>query len=283
METLDPDEMHRHRVYGKHRGTVTDNEDEDQLGQIEVTVPSVLGKDVKVWARPCFASGHFFVPPVGASVWIEFEAGDPGYPLWVGTWYPNGSVPPEASGPAHHHRVVHTPSGHVIELSDAAQNEKVLVRHKINGFISIDKSGTVVVANHKGANLTLDADQATVSLTSQQGHTVTMTAKGVIVAAKAGKTVVTVEDDQVVVASSTKISVLAPQVAISGGSISLGTGPLAGTMLNGDYMYGLFASHIHPTAMGPSFPPIPTPPPAVSPVPPPPPLGVTSIKVQGGT
>ncbi|MEZ4769135.1 MAG: phage baseplate assembly protein V [Caldilineales bacterium] len=28
--------------------------------------------------------GLFAVPPVGANVWIEFEAGDPDYPIWAG-------------------------------------------------------------------------------------------------------------------------------------------------------------------------------------------------------
>ena len=66
-------------------------------------------------ARPCFTSGHFFVPPAGAGVWVEFEAGDPGYPLWVGTWYPPEDVPPEAAA-GHAHRVVHSPSGHALAL-----------------------------------------------------------------------------------------------------------------------------------------------------------------------
>ena len=31
---------------------------------------------------------------------IEFEAGDPGYPLWVGVWFPQDEVPAEAVVPA---------------------------------------------------------------------------------------------------------------------------------------------------------------------------------------
>ncbi len=29
-------------------------------------------------------SGAFFVPQIGAGVWIEFEQGDPDYPIWTG-------------------------------------------------------------------------------------------------------------------------------------------------------------------------------------------------------
>ncbi len=30
------------------------------------------------------SSGAFFVPEIGANVWIEFEQGDPDYPIWTG-------------------------------------------------------------------------------------------------------------------------------------------------------------------------------------------------------
>jgi hypothetical protein len=272
----DPDELHRHRVYGKHRGKVVRNDDPDGLGAVLVTVPSVLGETVEVWAKPCFASGHFFVPPAKAGVWIEFEAGEVGYPLWVGTWYPKGTTPPEAGKPSQDHRVVHTPSGHVVELSDEAGKEKVVVRHKVDSFVSIDEAGSVIVSNQKGAHLFLNADAGEVSLTSEQGHTVSMTSDGVIVASKTGKTVITVEGDKVTVAGGSQLSLLADKVAITGGAVSIGPSPVQGTMLNGDYMYGAFAMHMHPTAMGPTGPPIPAPPP---PMPPPPPIGVTAVKV----
>ena len=39
------------------------------------------------------ASGLFLVPPVGANVWVEFEAGDPDYPIWAGCFWGTGEVP----------------------------------------------------------------------------------------------------------------------------------------------------------------------------------------------
>ncbi|HEY3141547.1 MAG TPA: phage baseplate assembly protein V [Acidimicrobiales bacterium] len=276
-ELFEADEIHRHRVYGKHRGTVTDNNDTDGLGQIEVTVPTVLGRDVKVWATPCFASGHFFVPPIGAGVWIEFEAGDPSYPIWVGTWYPKGKVPPEAKTPIHDHRVVHTPSGHVVELSDEAGKEKVVMRHKLDSFVSIDDKGSVLVANQKGANLYLNAAKGELSLTSEQGNTVSMTKDGIIVAASSGKTVITVEKDKVTIAGGSKLSLLADSIAISGGAVSIGSGPVQSGMLHPDKMWNAHQFHTHPSAMGPTGPPIPVPPPPLPPAPPT--VTYTNIKV----
>ena len=41
--------------------------------------------------------GFFLVPPVGANVWVEFEAGDPDYPIWTGCFWGPGEVPAPAA------------------------------------------------------------------------------------------------------------------------------------------------------------------------------------------
>src|SRR5262249_28436641 len=86
---LDHVESHH---YGKHRGIVTDNQDPDDLGRIRARVPRLLGAVETGWALPAAPyggtseQGLFAIPDVGASVWIEFEAGDLAYPIWTGTW-----------------------------------------------------------------------------------------------------------------------------------------------------------------------------------------------------
>ena len=74
----------RTRFYGKHRGLVVSNEDPLMLGRVQARVPSVLGDVVSGWALPCApftgdGVGMYAIPPIGAGVWIEFEAGDPDY------------------------------------------------------------------------------------------------------------------------------------------------------------------------------------------------------------
>ncbi|MDB6057189.1 MAG: hypothetical protein JWO95_1033, partial [Verrucomicrobiales bacterium] len=77
------------QFFGKYRGTVTSNLDPLQRGRILATVPDVLGQHATGWALPCLpyagnGVGLFFVPPIGALVWIEFERGDSDYPIWSG-------------------------------------------------------------------------------------------------------------------------------------------------------------------------------------------------------
>jgi hypothetical protein len=84
--------------FGKYRGKVENNIDPQQMGRIQVSAPAVLGDGRLSWAMPCapFAGpgvGFFAVPPVGANVWVEFEGGDPDYPIWSGGFWGLGEAP----------------------------------------------------------------------------------------------------------------------------------------------------------------------------------------------
>ncbi|HVR07642.1 MAG TPA: phage baseplate assembly protein V [Thermoanaerobaculia bacterium] len=88
---------HGPRFLGKYRGTVLDNVDPLALGRILAEVPAVPGMLVN-WANPCIpyagpAVGFFALPPIGANVWIEFEAGDPSFPIWCGCFWEELEIP----------------------------------------------------------------------------------------------------------------------------------------------------------------------------------------------
>ena len=85
--------------YGKYRGKVLDNVDPLVLGRLLAYVPSVPGAALN-WAMPCVAfagvqQGFFAMPQIDANVWIEFEGGDPNYPIWSGCFWSEGEVPLE--------------------------------------------------------------------------------------------------------------------------------------------------------------------------------------------
>lgn len=86
-----------HRYPGKYRGKVWDNLDPLELGRLQVTVPAVEGLRLG-WALPCVpyageGVGFYAMPPLGANVWVEFEGGDPNYPVWVGCFWEEGEMP----------------------------------------------------------------------------------------------------------------------------------------------------------------------------------------------
>jgi hypothetical protein len=86
------------RFYGKYRGAVVNNADPLLRGRVQVSVPAVLGPGQLSWAEACvpYAGdqvGFFAVPPVGANVWVEFEAGDPDHPILAGCFWGQGQAP----------------------------------------------------------------------------------------------------------------------------------------------------------------------------------------------
>lgn len=263
---------HAGRYYGKYSGEVTSVKDPDHTGRIEVRVPSVLTPAVTVWARPCFAAGHFFVPPVGAMVWVEFEAGDVSYPLWVGTWYPRGGLPKPADKDEAVGRVVHTPSGHVVELCDEAGDEKIVIGHNLGSLISIDKNGSILAAGHNGASLSIEVDKSEVVLKSDQGPTVTLDASGAVAVGLNGAKV-EILDGKVRISGLTDVTLAAQKVTLDAASVDLGTGATSPAVL-ADGLIAFFGRHIHPTGL----PGAPTSPPA-EPMFAPSPVFSTSVKV----
>jgi hypothetical protein len=43
--------------------------------------------------------GIFTLPPIAANVWIEFEGGDPNYPIWTGCFWGDGEAPAKPAVP----------------------------------------------------------------------------------------------------------------------------------------------------------------------------------------
>lgn len=89
----------RSRHFGKYRGVVVGVDDETGRGRIKVKVPAVLST-LEVWAMPCVpyageGVGFWSLPAEGSGVWVEFEGGDPSYPIWTGCFWADGEAPEE--------------------------------------------------------------------------------------------------------------------------------------------------------------------------------------------
>jgi hypothetical protein len=90
------------KFYGIYRATVLSNLDPMFLGRIMVSVPDVGSVTPSTFVNPCVPlagkqQGTFMVPQIGASVWIQFEAGDPDKPVWMGGSWPNTALVPAAA------------------------------------------------------------------------------------------------------------------------------------------------------------------------------------------
>jgi len=115
--------------YGKYRGQVTDNKDPLMLGRLRARVPAIFGDEESAWALPSVpyagkGVGFFFIPPIGANVWIEFEAGNIDYPIWSGCFWGVGETPktPAASDI----KVIKTEAV-TITLNDTPENRGITI------------------------------------------------------------------------------------------------------------------------------------------------------------
>lgn len=115
----------RNRYFGKYRGEVTDNQDPAQRGRLKVRVPAVLGNE-EFWAMPCVpyagtGTGSYCIPSPNTGVWVEFEGGDPSYPIWSGCYWADGELPPDTTGEADpDKKILHSEQGLVVSLDDSA-------------------------------------------------------------------------------------------------------------------------------------------------------------------
>lgn len=163
------------RYYGKYRGTVINNIDPEQRGRIMAMVPDVLGLTPSSWAMPCVPmagkqQGVFMVPQIGAGVWIEFEQGDPDYPIWVGGFWgvmaevPALALAPPAIPPGQN-IVIQTTAQNALVLSDAAPTPLsggIVLKSTSGATIVVNDSG-IYIQNGKGASLVMAGPTVTIN------------------------------------------------------------------------------------------------------------------------
>jgi uncharacterized protein involved in type VI secretion and phage assembly len=159
------------KYYGKYRGTVLMNIDPLQIGRLLVQVPDVFGAGTSSWAVPCVPlagkqTGAWFVPTVGAGVWVEFEKGDPDYPIWNGCWWGSAAEPPAlalAGLPVSPSIVLQTTGQNTLMISDApGPAGGILIKTLTGALISINDVG-ITLSNGKGATLVMAGPTVTIN------------------------------------------------------------------------------------------------------------------------
>ena len=162
--------------YGKFRGTVLNNVDPELRGRLMLTVPDVLGVMPSSWAEPVVPlagptgppMGVFLVPPIGAGVWVEFEAGNPDYPIWAGCrWGAASDIPPlaTAGNPADPNIVIQSLLQHTFMISDLPPSPAtggIILKSTTGAMIVVNDSG-IYIQNGKGASITMIGPTVTVN------------------------------------------------------------------------------------------------------------------------
>jgi uncharacterized protein involved in type VI secretion and phage assembly len=162
------------KFFGKYRGTVVNNVDPLQTGRLMVECPDVLSLAPSSWAMPCVPlagptgapMGVYMVPPIGAGVWIEFEKGDPDYPIWVGCrWGSAADVPSVAllGLPISPSIVLQTAGQNTIAISDLpGPTGGIMLKSQTGAMILVNDLG-ITIQNGQGATLTMIGPSLTIN------------------------------------------------------------------------------------------------------------------------
>jgi|RhiMetdeSRZDD1v2_1073273.scaffolds.fasta_scaffold40282_3 Type VI secretion system/phage-baseplate injector OB domain len=161
------------RYHGKYRGTVVNNIDPEMRGRIMAMVPDVQGLVPTTWAMPCLPvlglqMGVYATPMIGSGVWIEFEQGDPEYPIWTGCFagslvdVPAAAklVPPLISA-----MTFQTTLQNSVVISDMPPTPLtggIMLRSTTGAMIVVNDSG-VYISNGKGATIMMVGPAVTIN------------------------------------------------------------------------------------------------------------------------
>ncbi|HEY3628999.1 MAG TPA: phage baseplate assembly protein V [Terracidiphilus sp.] len=162
------------KYYGKYRGTVINNIDPNFVGRLLLEVPDVLGVVPSSWAEPCTPlagptgppMGVYMVPPIGAGVWVEFEHGDPNYPVWVGCrWGAQSDVPSivKAGLPISPSIVLQTAGQNSISISDLPGPTGGIMLKSMTGAMIVVNDLGITISNGQGASIMMTGPTITVN------------------------------------------------------------------------------------------------------------------------
>jgi hypothetical protein len=158
------------KYFGKYRGSVIDNIDPMQVGRLTVQVPAISGL-TPTWAMPCFPvtgkqMGLWVLPLVGSAVWVEFEQGNPDYPIWTGCFPGSATDLPVlalAGNPASPSIVLQTGLQNTLMISDMpGPTGGILLKTTTGAMISINETG-ITISNGKGAVIAMNGPEVNIN------------------------------------------------------------------------------------------------------------------------
>lgn len=159
------------KYFGVYRGTVINNIDPLQIGRIMVLVPDVGGIIPSTWAMPCVPiagkqMGTFMVPQIGSGVFVQFEAGDPDRPVWVGGWWGDVAEVPAlalAGVPGDPNIVIQTTLQNAIVVSDLpGPTGGIMLKSTTGATIIVNDTG-IYIQNGKGASIVMTGPTVTIN------------------------------------------------------------------------------------------------------------------------
>jgi hypothetical protein len=253
------------RYYGIYRGIVIDNVDPENRGRCRVLIPAIGHQTVKdvptgIYAIPCMNGlsvgdsnqmhGCFFPPDLGDQVFVAFEKGLTGNPIYLGGWIhasnETGSAVRTTDASI---KGIRTKYGHYISFDDASGAIKIE-----RGDASGEASGTVIklegpeisIVSQDGSSIIVTKD--TVTTTSTDGSSSVIGVDKVSLTTSSG-TLIEADGSEVTVSAKGNINIKsATKIALSAPQVDIGKGPVFEPMVMGQTFSTQYITHTHISA-----------------------------------
>lgn len=261
------------RYYGIYRGEVTNNQDEQKRGRVDVKVTGLFGDKVlptralpKDMRSSASGKGEFYPPDEGDFVWIEFEGGDQRFPVYSGGWHAKEELPEDfihddTNRPVTRgfvskggyswtikdledlkQMILRSPIGNFFILDDTTDAEGIFLIHKSGAQIQIDVNGSIKLFGSKGSFINIDGDpdnaESEITVTSPEGAYMSV-GNGVKLSDATGEHIATLDEKGITLNSSADCLINANSLGASVGGISLKDTLQAGLVIgNGQVALG---------------------------------------------
>lgn len=174
------------RYYGIYPANVIDNKDPQGRGRVRLIIPAIgavaeddVGADS--WADACMTglgtdpdtkqmTGQFHPPDIGMNVWVQFQFGDPRFPVYVGGFITTENASDTFNSEDALKKGIRTKTGHFIRMSDDPEDLHLIIT-KGDGaggpspsFLSMSKEGHTTLTNDVGQTLYMNAEDNEMSM-----------------------------------------------------------------------------------------------------------------------
>jgi uncharacterized protein involved in type VI secretion and phage assembly len=103
--------------------------------------------------------GWFAIPPRDASIWVEFEGGDPALPIWTGCFWEETETAPDPG--IADVKVLKTTTT-TITLNDVQGSAGITIE-TTNGMRIVMNSSGIEITNGQGASLKMAGNQVSIN------------------------------------------------------------------------------------------------------------------------
>jgi uncharacterized protein involved in type VI secretion and phage assembly len=148
------------RYYGVYPAVVTDNQDPDSQGRVQVRLPwspDADGASYETWARLATMMagnnrGSWFVPEVDDEVLVSFQGGDPRWPFVVGALWNGSDSPPESIDSDNDVKAIVSRAGIKLVLDDTAGSVTLTLSTPGGQQVELTDGGNQITVSDSNGN-----------------------------------------------------------------------------------------------------------------------------------